>query len=240
MTARGTLAQARMELLLTLRRGESLLVTVGIPLGILLFFGTVDVLPVEGPTVDFLVPGVLALSVIAEGTVSLGIATAFERQGGVLRRLGTTPLGRSGLLTAKLAVVAIVVLLQTAVVVAAGAALGWRPSGSPALAAGVLLLGVVAFTGLGFVLAGNLRAETTLAAANGLFLVLLLLGGVVVPVDGLPGPLASAAQVLPAEPLSSALRAALDGAPVPGRALWGLGAWALGASVLAVRSFRWS
>ncbi len=240
MTVRGTIALARMELLLTLRRGESLLVTLGIPLGLLLFFGTVDVLPVDGPTLDFLVPGVLALSVIAEGTVSLGIATAFERQGGVLQRLGVTPLGRSGLLTAKLVVVGTVVVLQTAIVIAAGAALGWRPAGSVPLAAGVLALGVVAFTGLGFVLAGNLRAETTLAAANGLFLVFLLLGGVVVPVAGLPGPLASAAQVLPAEPLTSSLRAALEATSIEARSLAGLSAWAVGASVLALRTFRWS
>ena len=98
----GVSSQARMEIALTLRRGESLLVTIGIPVGILAFFSIADVLPHDGRAVDFLMPGVLALSVISSAMTSLSIATGFERQSGVLRRLGITPLGRSGLLAAKL------------------------------------------------------------------------------------------------------------------------------------------
>ena len=56
-----------------------------------------------------------------------------------------------------------------------------------------LLLGTLAFAGLGLLLAGTLRAEATLAVANGLFLAFLLLGGIVLPVADLPGPLAALA-----------------------------------------------
>lgn len=232
-------AQTRMEILLTLRRGESLLVIAGIPIGILLFFTGVDVLPHPGRAVDFLVPGVLALSVISSGMTSLGIATGFERQSGVLRRLGTTPLGRDGLLAAKVIAEFLVVVLQVVATAAVALGLGWRPGGSAVGAAGVLVLGVVAFSALGFLLAGRLRAEMNLAVANALFLVFLLLGGIVVPLGELPDGVAALAGILPAEPLASALRATLSDVPVQIADVATLGAWAILGSALAALTFRW-
>lgn len=235
-----TWAMTRAELVLTLRRGESLLVVAGIPVGILLFFATVDVLPHGSrDPVSFLVPGVLALSVISSAMTSLGISTGFERQSGVLRRLGTTPLGRGGLLAAKIAAILLVVALQVIVVVAVAAGLGWRPRPDLAVTAGVLVGGVVAFAGLGFLLAGRLRAEVNLAVANGLFLLFLLLGGIVVPLSELPDGLAALAGILPAEPFVSALRASLAGDAPPGASIATLAVWAAGACAVAVLSFRW-
>ena len=237
---RGVLAQAKVELLLTLRRGESLLVTIGIPVGILAFFSLVDVLPHgSGKAVDFLVPGVLALSVISSAMTSLGIATGFERHAGVLRRLGTTPLGRSGLLAAKSIALFATVVVQVAAVAVVGRLLGWHPHAGLFLAAGLIVLGVVVFAGIGFLLAGRLRAETNLAAANGLFLVFLLLGGIVVSLSKLPAGLASFCRALPAEPLATSLRHALANGSVPLRALVTLAVWAVGSCLLAVATFRW-
>lgn len=234
------LAQTRIELVLTLRRGESLLVLIGIPVLILVFFSLVDVLP-HGPgrSVDFLVPGVIALSVIAGAMTSLGIATGFERHAGVLRLLGVTPLGRSGLLVAKIVSLIAVTALQIATVVLVGAGLGWRPSGI-ATAIALVGLGTICFAGLGFFLAGRLRAETNLAVCNALFLVFLLLGGVIVPIESLPESLAALARLLPAEPLASALRATLDGLAIEARAIVTLGVWSVLSSVAAIRYFRWS
>jgi len=232
-------AQAKVELLLTLRRGESLLVVAGIPVAILVFFSSVRVLPHTGRAVDFLVPGVLALSVIASAMTSLGIATGFERQAGVLRRLGTTPLGRSGLFAAKVVALAAVVAIQAVLVAGVGKALGWRPHGQVIVAVAVIVLGTVAFAALGFTLAGTLRAETNLAFANALFLAFLLLGGVIVPVSSLPDALARLASVLPAAPLAAALRASLSNRAVNTADVAVLAAWTVAASLLAVRSFRW-
>ena len=81
------------------RRGENLLVTLVIPLVLLLFFGSTGVLATGG--VDFLVPGILALAIMSTGMVSLGIATAYERHYGVLKRLGGSPLTRPQLIAAK-------------------------------------------------------------------------------------------------------------------------------------------
>jgi ABC-2 type transport system permease protein len=232
-------AQARVELALTLRRGESLLVAIIIPVGMLAFFSTVDVLPHDGRAIDFLTPGVLALSVISSAMTNLSIATGFERQTGVLRRLGTTPLGRSGLLVAKTITLIAVVVLQVAVVVGAAFALGWSPKGGAVAAALALTLGTAAFAGLGFVLAGRLRAETNLAVANGLFLVFLLLGGIVVPLSRLPDGIANLARVLPAEPLATALRSALTDASFDVGSVAVLGAWAVVTCSLAALTFRW-
>ena len=174
---------------MTLRRGESLMVTIAIPVGILVFFGKVDALgsSIKGDPIDFLVPGVLALAVMANAMVSLGIATGFERRYGVLKRLGSTPLSRGGLLAGE----------DRQRPHRRGRAGGGdhrhrrsRSAGSAdagLVAAIVLLLvGTVAFAGIGMLMAGTLRAEANLAAANGLFLVLMFLGGMAYPLAKLP------------------------------------------------------
>ena len=235
------LAQTRVELALTVRRGESVLLSLGIPVVLLVFFSVVDVLPTDtDDPIDFLAPGVLALAVMSTAMVGLGIATGFERQYGVLKRLGSTPLGRPALLTAKTLAILGVELLQVTVLGGLALVLGWRPSGSLAVA-GVpaMLLATVAFAGLGLLMAGRLRGEAVLAAANGLYLVLLLLGGMVIPVAELPGPLRAVARALPAAALSDVLHAASAAAAVPGRAWAVLTVWAVAAPIAAAVTFRW-
>jgi len=241
---RATLAQVAMELRLTTRRAENLLVTLVIPVVLLVFFGIVQVLPTgAGRPIDFLLPGVIALSVISTSLVSLGIATGYERAYGVLKRLGGSPLPRWGLVAAKMIAVVAVELLQLAILMAiAVTVFGWAPGAgaSPIVVAVALLLGTLAFAGIGLLMAGTLRAEATLAGANGLFLLLLLLGGVVVPVDRLPSLLADIARVLPAAALSDAARIGLGmdvGDPLGSLAL--LGVWGIAAAGLAARWFRW-
>lgn len=226
---------------MTLRRGEAVLLALGIPVMLLVFFSLVDVLPeATGDPVGFLAPGVLALAVMSTAMVSLGIATGFERQYGVLKRLGATPLGRPRLLAAKTLAILAVEGVQVAVLVPVALLLGWNPGGRPEAAVAAMLLGTVGFAGLGLLLAGRLRAETTLAAANGLYLGLLLLGGMVIPLDRLPGSLRSLASALPAAALSDALRGALALTPsVPGRAWLVLAAWAVAAPGAATLAFRW-
>ena len=150
-------------MLLTLRRSESLLVTLAIPLGILVFFSKVDAVTDLSDPVDFLVPGVLALAVMSTAMVSLGIATGYERRYGVLKRIGSTPLSRGGLLTAKTANVLLIELAQAAIIVVVGIALGWSTSARILPAVVLLLVGTVAFAGIGLLMAGTLRAETNLA-----------------------------------------------------------------------------
>jgi ABC-2 type transport system permease protein len=236
---RAVLAQSRVELVLTLRRGESLVVSILIPVGILVFFAKVDVVPTLRDPVQFLVPGVLALAVMSTAMVSLGIATGYERRYGVLKRLGSTPLSRAGLLTAKTASVLALEVVQAVVLLAVGAALGWHAEGSIGAAIGLLLLGTVAFAGIGLLFAGMLRAEANLAVANALFLGLLFLGGMAYPLGKLPGVLQTFARGLPAAALSDTVRQALSAGPISIGALATLIGWAIGAPLLAARTFRW-
>jgi ABC-2 type transport system permease protein len=237
------LTQTRTELMLNLRQGEQLLVSLGIPLAVLVFFSLVDVLPVpEGfdEPVDFLTPGVLALAVMSSAMVSLGIATGFERQYGVLKRLGTTPLGRPRLIAAKLAMVLAIEVVQAAVLIAAALLLGWRAGGQAGLVVPAVVLGTAAFAGIGLLMAGTLRGTVTLALANALYVVLLLLGGMVIPLDELPSGLRSFAELLPSAALAETLTAALTGGATASARAWiVLAVWAVAAPLAAVSWFRW-
>jgi ABC-2 type transport system permease protein len=243
---RALVAQTWAEVFMTLRRGETLLLTVGIPVVFLLFFSSVHVVSTPGETpVDFFVPGILALAVMSTAMVSLGIATGFERGYGVLKRLGATPLGRPRLLGAKIVTVVGVEILQAGVLIAVGFGLGWNPdrygsgwSSGGAIAA--VLLATAAFAGIGLFMAGVLKPEVNLAATNGLYLVLLLLGGMIVPISKLPDGVAAVAKLLPAEALSAALHATLGtGSPVPTQSWVVLAVWAVAAPTAAALSFRW-
>jgi len=234
-------AQLRAELLLASRQGEQLLVSLGIPLLVLVFFSTVDVLPsgTDDP-VDFLAPGVLALATMSTAMVSLGIGTGFERQYGVLQRLGTTPLGRGRWTAAKVLVVLVLEAVQVALLVPVALALGWSPDAAGLAGALVaVLLGTAAFAGIGLLLAGNLPGVATLAIANGLYLVLMLLGGMIVPLEELPAAVRAVSELLPAAALSTVLHATVGVGEADATAWLVLAVWAMAAPVLAARTFRW-
>ena len=238
---RAVASQARAELTMTLRRGESLLVTIILPVLFLIFFGQIlPVPPIAGKPINFLLPGIVAIAIISTGMVSLGIATAYERYYGVLKRLGASPLPRWGLISAKLvAVVALEVVQLVLLIGIATVVYGWRPAGPVWAAVLIALLGTAVFAGLGMLMAGALRAEATLGIANGLYVIFLAIGGIFLPVDHLPGVIAWLAGILPPALLSNALRGALTTSGVPAGDVVLLVVWAvviLGASAL---TFKW-
>ncbi|HLI87905.1 MAG TPA: ABC transporter permease [Ktedonobacteraceae bacterium] len=240
--ARQIMTQTRFELLLTLRRGENILVTLIVPVVLLIFFTSLNIVPaVNGSAVNFLLPGILALAIMAAGMVNLGIATAYERYYGVLKRLGSSPLPRSGLISAKIIAVLVLEAVQVIILVAVAMALyGWKLSGSPLLALLSIALGTVTFAALGLAMAGALRAELTLAGANALFLFFILIGGGILPLSHLPAPLAAVAQILPAAALTQALQATMtNAAPFPAYPLLVLAIWALLILLVAIRTFQW-
>jgi ABC-2 type transport system permease protein len=237
------LAMTGMELRLALRRGETLVATAVLPVVVLVFFSSVSILPVDsGRPVDFLLPGSIAFAIIATSLVSLGITTAYDRFYGVLKRLGGSPLSRGELIAAKILAVLVVEAVQVAaLVVAASLLLGWTaPAGaSVGLLVVAVLLGTLAFAGVGLLLAGTLRAETMLAVANILFVASLVLGGVVLPISQLPTPLAAVAGALPAAALSDALRVAFSGSGDAAGSLALLAGWGVASVGLAIATFRW-
>jgi ABC-2 type transport system permease protein len=237
-------AQALIETRLLMRNGEQLLIALVIPLLVLvggLESGELVDLG-AGRRVDVLTPGVLALAVMSSAFTSLAIATGFERRYGVLKRLGASPLPRAGLLAGKTGAVLLVESLQIAVLAVTAAVLGWHPSGgvvAVVAAAMFVLLGTLAFGALALALAGTLRAEATLAAANLVYLLLLAVGGVVVPLDRYPEAVRPLIELLPSGALAEGLRDGLTGQGVAWTAALVLAGWAAAGVALVGRTFRW-
>jgi len=236
-------AQAGLELRFLLRNGEQLLLTLIIPVLLLLAFGHEDLVAIHGNRIDFVVPGILALAVLSTAFTSQAIATGFERRYGVLKRLGATPLSRGGLIGAKTLSVLAIEVLQVVIIAAIGALLGWGPHTSAAGVAWAVLLmlaGTAAFSGLALLLAGTLRAEATLAAANLIYLVMLGIGGVLFPLTRFPAAIRPELRLLPGGALADGLRSTLaHGGGLPALDLVVLLAWAVAAIAVAARTFRW-
>ena len=213
--------QAATELRLAFRNGEQVLLTLVIPVLLLVGLTVVDVVALPEPRVAAVTPSVLALAVMSTAFTSQAIALGFDRRYGVIRRLAATALPRW-------------------LLVALAAALGWRP---PVAGLGwalvLVLLGCAAFGALGLLLGGTLRAEVVLAVANAVWFVLLLAGGIVVPLDRLPGPVAAVAALLPSGALAEGLRTVLTTGAAPGAGpVLVLLAWTAAGTALAVRTVR--
>jgi ABC-2 type transport system permease protein len=231
--------QAAVEARLTARRGENLLAMVVLPAAALAVFGALG--SAGGRSIATLLPGVLALALVASGLVNLGIATAFERGYGVLKRLGGSPLGRDGLIAAKIAIVSVVAVLQVAALLTLAVAIGWRPASGASLIeiAIAVLIGSATFSSLGLLIAGTLRSEAALVVANVVFLAALPLAGIPIALEELPSPLTTLALASPVGALAAAFGAALgDGAGFLA-SLGTVAAWGVVAAILTSRTFRW-
>ncbi len=233
----GFTAIVAQELRITLRRGESVLLTFAIPLGLLVFFGSTDLLDIQ---IDEFVPALFALSIVSAAFVGLAVATGFERKYQVLKRFGATPVTRLTLVLAKTAAIAVVEVLQIAALwLVAAWFFDWSPSMNWLGFAAAYVLGTVGPAGLAMLLAGRLRAEATLALANGMYFVFLALGDVIVPLENLPDAVAGVASLLPVAPLTAAFQWATGAGEVTGFD-WGvLVVWAVLAPLLASRLFTW-
>ena len=238
-------AQASLELRTLARNGEQLVLTLIIPVLLLIAFGHGALISVgKGiSSIDFVVPGILALAVLSTAFTSQAIGTGFERRYGVLKRLGAAPLSRQGLIAAKTVTVLTVELIQAGLVLSVGVLLHWAPVARPAAVLWVpllLLVGTAAFSGLALLLAGTLRAEATLAAANLLYLIMLGLGGILFPLTKFPAGMRPVLRLLPAGALSDGLRSVLAHAGgLPVADLLVLCAWAVAGIAIAARTFRW-
>jgi len=227
------------EARLLVRNGEQLLLALVIPLGILVAGRVVGG---RLGALDTLAPSVLALAVWSTAFTSVAIATGFERRYGVLERLASTPLGRTGLLAGKALAVVLVVVGQLVVLGVAALLLGWRPAFSAASAAAAVLLVVLAaaaFVSLALLLAGRLRAEATLGLANLVYVVLLVGGGLVLPLSRYPAALRPVLELLPTAALGEGLRAAATGVVLGWPHLVCL-VWLLLGGLAARKVFRWT
>ncbi|MCW2849616.1 MAG: type transporter [Marmoricola sp.] len=234
-------AQASMESRLMLRNGEQLLLAVVIPVMVLI--GGVEGaahldLSLSHRPIDEFAPGVLALAVMSTAFTSLAIATGFERRYGVIKRLGSSPLPRSGLLLGKVGALLLVELLQILVISVVALVMGWEPHPSLLAALVVIVAGTAAFASLGLFVAGVLRAEATLAAANLVYLLLMAGGAVVLPSSAY-GAFGGVTRFLPSGALGDGLRRAFWSGEVPWSSLLVLVVWAGAGAALTARTFKW-
>ncbi len=231
---------SRFELRVAARDAEQLLLTAGLPILLLVFFSIVDVLPTgEQTAVEFLVPGVLTIALLGSGFVRLAIALGFDRSFGAIGRYAVSPVRVVDFLGSRALAAAAIALAQVLVLFGLGFALGWRPSLHPALPV-VIVLALVGFFGLGLTLGSVAEGLRSLALANALYILLLLLSGVVFELGSLPGWLEAVVRLLPTTAAAELLRATTDGVVGSGLAWAVLAAWAVLGPALAVRTFRWS
>ena len=231
--------QVRMELLLTARRGEAVVLAMGVPLLVLLGAGLTRAtnLPTDD-RLGFVVPGVLALTVMSTAFTGQAITTGYERSYGVLKRLGASPLTRPGLLFAKTGAVLVLICVQLLVLALVGIAVGWRPEfGQVASAMGITVLATAAYCGLALVIASRLRPETVTAAATLIYVLMLAAGGIMFAAPDLG---TAGWFLLPLAAHAEALREALTaGTAIPGAIWLSLALWAAGSLTVAARTFRW-
>ncbi len=241
MSAKAIWAQAVEEVRMTLEQGERLLLTFVIPILGLVLFSETSIVSTGTPTrVDFFAPSAIALAIMSTAMVNLAVATGFERSWGVLKRLGTTPLRAPDLLSAKIGALIAVECAQVAVLVAIALGLGWHPHAGALDAIGAIVLATAGFAGVGFLMAGTLRAEATLAVANACYVVLLGISGIMFPLQRLGG-FAAISRLLPATALADALHPSLGpGQAVPVEAWIVLAAWAVLAPLVAAWRFRFA
>ena len=236
------LNQGKYEAGTMLRNGEQLILAVVLPLLGLIALSVTPILDAYGPSrVDTATPGVLALCALSTAFTGQGIATGFDRRYGVLRFLSTTPLGRTGLIAGKVIAVLAVLAIQVLLVTVVALFMGWQPSlpGIP-LALLLLVLGAVAFTSLGLLVAGTVRPEATLAITNLLWILLAGVGGIIIPASRLPSALEPYVQLLPSAALGDALRSALLETQFNLPATFILLAWTILGGLAAARWFKWS
>jgi ABC-2 type transport system permease protein len=229
-------SQIRMELILTARRGEAVVLAMGVPLLVLLGAGLTEVTNVPGgDRLAYVVPGVRALTVMSTAFTGQAITTGYERSYGVLKRLGASPLTRPGLLFAKTAAILALIVVQLLVLAAVGVAVGWHPRiGQILPALGITVLATAAYTGLALLLASVQKPETTTGLATLIYVLMLAAGGIMFAAPG------QIAEFLPLAAHAEALRATLShDQPVPLGSWAGLAVWAAVCVVAAARKFRW-
>ncbi|GAB2466691.1 ABC transporter permease [Jatrophihabitans fulvus] len=234
-------AQTVMEFKLLLRNAEQVGLTLLIPL-LLLFFFNLPLLYSLGVErrIDFVVPSIIALAVMSAAFTGLAIGTGFERKYAVLKRLGATALPRSVLIGGKTLAVLLLEVVQVALICGLGFALAWQPHGDPLFAAALVIMGTLAFGGLGMLVAGTLKAEVTLAAANLIWLVLLFGGGIAIPLDRFGSVAQDILQYLPSAALSDGLHQVFEGGHgYPLQDVVVLTVWAAVTIPAAARWFRW-
>ena len=192
---------------------------------------------------DFLLPGLIAMSVMQMAVFSVAFVFVQFKEKGVLKRLVATPMRPYQFVTANIVTRLIVSVLQTAIFIVAGILiLDVTVVGSYFLILLCVILGALMFLGLGFTISGFAKTlETVPVFANLIVFPMLFLGGVFFPITGMPDWLQTVAKTLPLTYFSGALRKVMTEAAGLGAIKWDLLAmlgWSVVLIILATITFR--
>lgn len=162
--------------------------------------------------IDFLSPGIIAMSVMSTCFFGVGIGITAQREKGQLRRLALTPVNKSKFILAYIFFRYIIVLLQAILLIATGYLLfKVQFYGDIFSLIFVLTVGLLSFISIGYLIASqSKKTEVTAAIANLLFFPMLLLGGVYFPVDNVPEILKPLVNILPLYHLTESLRQVIN------------------------------
>jgi ABC-2 type transport system permease protein len=238
--------QSLIETRLWLRRRETVFFALLLPILFLLFFGALYGHQVEVTGIkyiDYIVPGYAIFAIMALALATLTGNLAAERQYGILKRLGGTPLPRVYVLAAKVVAGGLLAAAVILVLIVAGILFyGAHVRGNPLAAALILAISILSFASMGMALGGIVKPDSAVAAGNLVYLALSFLGGVFIPLNQFPSGLLSVARVLPSEHAVHAIQAIWTeghGLSSVGGDLLVVAAWGAAAVVVGARSFRW-
>ena len=194
--------------------------------------------------IDFLLPGILAISIMQLGIFSVAFAFVSLKTTGALRRIQATPTHPLNFIVAQAITRLIVGVMQVVILTGLGIWLfGFHLNGNPLEFLVVALLGVVLFLAFGFAVAGYAKDENSAAPiANLITFPMLFLSGTFFPRDAFPSWLTSITDYFPLTYLADALRRiANEGAHLTalGTDLLGMLVWGIIMFFVAVRLFRW-
>jgi ABC-2 type transport system permease protein len=194
--------------------------------------------------IDFLVPGLIGMNLMGGGLFGVGFVLVDMRVRKLFKRLLATPMNRKDFLLAILVSRLVFLVPEMLALLGVGTLVFGVPiNGSPLALAVVILAGVLAFDGIGLLVACRTeKTETISGLINLTMLPMYLLSGTFFSSRRFPEAIQPFIQALPLTQVNDALRAVM----LEGRSLaeiaWRLGilmAWALGTFFLALRWFRW-
>ncbi len=237
--------QTTTEMTLSLRRRETIVFSLLLPIMFLLFFGAVyGSSKLNGiPYISYIVPGyeVFSTMSVALGTITISLAN--ERKYLILKRLGGTPLPRASLIVAKVIAASCLIAAVVVVLLLVGRFVyGAHIRGNMLEAIVVLLVGIPCFATMGIVLGGVIRPDSAVAISNIVYLALSFLGGIFVPLQDFSSGLRNFATLLPSERMVDALQTIWtrgDGLSQTGLDLPVVALWAAATLVVGARRFRW-
>lgn len=194
--------------------------------------------------IDWLVPGILSMSLLSSALFGIGVVTVSQREKGQLRRFAVTPLPKSTFIAAQTVQRFILVILQAIIIIIVSMLIFHvQMKGSWFVLMLILTIGLLSFSAFGYALAARAKKpETTAAIANVFFFPMMFLSGVYFPVEHMPSYLKVVAAAMPLKYLSDAVRMTFFGNETFGELLLPLGilaAWFVVFFIVAVKTFIW-